>query len=222
MQHGQDAGVAQQHFVHAARGRVAMKRRHHIVVEQAAQAGQRSGKVLHDMHRPLVQIRPLARLVTGLIVKLQLDLGQQGVQRAVQGVANVKIFAFFAQIGRAQPHGKQRAAHGVDNLGQRLARGQLAPAGLASAPLALAPAHARHAQPRHHIGQRPLAAKHFRGRAQPGAHAVIHGNSPYGCDGCRLSPAPTAAPSDASRRCRRDVAGCPGRLQSLPARCTPR
>ncbi len=49
VQHGQDAGVAQQHLIHAARCRIAMEGSQHIAVEQAADAGQGLGKLLHHL-----------------------------------------------------------------------------------------------------------------------------------------------------------------------------
>lgn len=48
-------------------------------------------------------------------------------------MADVEIFALFAQIDRAKAHGEQRAAQLLQNLPHRLARRQLAPALLANA-----------------------------------------------------------------------------------------
>ena len=59
--HGQDAGVTQQHFVHTAGSRVAFKGCYHIAVEQAADAGQRTMnrvKVLNEQQRKKLEELP--------------------------------------------------------------------------------------------------------------------------------------------------------------------
>lgn len=67
------------------------------------------------------------------IAQFKASLGKQGGQRGIQGMADIEIFAFFAQIDWAQAHGEQRAAQLLQNLPHRLARRQLAPALLANA-----------------------------------------------------------------------------------------
>ncbi len=50
--HRQDAGVAQQHLIHAAGRRVAVIGRQHIGVQQHPQAGQGQGEILDQADRP--------------------------------------------------------------------------------------------------------------------------------------------------------------------------
>ena len=66
------------------------------------------------------------------IAQLQARLGEQGVERDVEGMAHVEVFAFFAQVRRAQTHRKQGAAQGLKNLRHCLAGRQFAATMLAT------------------------------------------------------------------------------------------
>src|SRR5690606_12296025 len=79
--HGFHAGIAQQHFVDGARGRVAMVGGQGVAVEQAAYLGQRQDQVSNCLGRPglhgdvsdiVVVARQIAQLEPGLV--------KQGVQ----------------------------------------------------------------------------------------------------------------------------------------------
>ena len=64
----------------------------------------------------------VARLVACAVFQLQHHLRVQGVQRGVQRVGHVEVFALLAQVGRAQPHGKERALELLYHPRQRIAR----------------------------------------------------------------------------------------------------
>jgi hypothetical protein len=128
----QDARVAQQHFIDAARRRVAVVGGQHIGVEQHAQAGSAAAKSWIRRSAG-VDVGHVGLAMARRVAQFQASLGQQGGQRGVEGMADVEVFAFFAQVHRAQAHGEQRAAQLLENLPHRLARRQLAPALLANA-----------------------------------------------------------------------------------------
>jgi hypothetical protein len=71
---------------------------------------------------------------------------QQACSAASSAWATWK-FRFPAQVGRAEAHREQHALEAVDDVGQRVARGELAVAGFAVAALRLAPLLARRAAP---------------------------------------------------------------------------
>jgi len=73
----------------------------------------------------------LAALARG-IAQLQARLGQQGIQRNVEGMADVEIFTFFTQVRRPQAHRKQRTTQGFENLGNGFTGRQFAAAMLAA------------------------------------------------------------------------------------------
>ncbi|MNH16648.1 hypothetical protein D3C79_762960 [compost metagenome] len=129
----QDAWVAQQHFIDTARRRVAVVGGQHIGVEQHAQARQGGGEALHQAQRMGIDAGQLALALPCGVAQLQAGLGQQGGQRGIQGMADVEVFAFFAQVDRAKAHGEQRAAQLLQDVPHRFARRQLTPALLAAA-----------------------------------------------------------------------------------------
>ncbi|MNN30492.1 hypothetical protein D3C81_1441420 [compost metagenome] len=145
--HRDDAGVAQQHFVDAARGRVATEGGHHVVVEQTAQPRQGQGERLDDMPRLPLDLLARPRAGAGGMAQLQADLLQQGVERRVEGVADVEVFALQAQVGWPQEHGKQCSRQRLDHLAHDLARWQLALVWFAAAAMPGHPIAARGTQP---------------------------------------------------------------------------
>ncbi len=137
--HRQDAGIAEQDFIHAARRGVAVEGGKHVAVEQAADARQLGGELANGCERARPQRGFIAFGVARGVVEFQSCLGQQPVQRRVQRMGDVQVLAFLAQIGRPQPHGKQHALQGGYHLRQRIVRRQVAPAWLQQALLAFAP-----------------------------------------------------------------------------------
>ncbi|MNP24042.1 hypothetical protein D3C76_1167780 [compost metagenome] len=72
-------------------------------------------------------------------------------------MADIEIFAFFAQVDRAQAHREQRPAQLFENLPHGFARGQLSPALLANAAaIARAPLFTRAAQATDDAVQLPM------------------------------------------------------------------
>ncbi len=149
--HGQYAGIAQQHFVHTVRGRVTVIRRQYVTIEQGSNARQCMGKRAHQLHGIFFNVLlPCALDVARRVAQLQPHLRQQGVQHGIQRVPYVKVFALLAQIGGPQAHWKQHAAQAIEHLRQRITRGQLPTARLCGAVLRLAPAMAFSRQIGHH------------------------------------------------------------------------
>ncbi|MCY1299377.1 hypothetical protein D9M70_489020 [compost metagenome] len=113
----------------------------HVAVEQAAQRRQRGGELADDAHRPVVDIVFRRATLAGGVAQLQTHLGEQIVERGVEGMADVEVLALLAQVAGPEAHGEQRTAQGLEDLRHRLPRRQLAatqltnPAG-AAAPLA--------------------------------------------------------------------------------------
>ena len=158
--HGLNAGVAQQHLIDAARRRIALESGQHVAVEQRADARQRMGKFAQAVQR-LIFKRGFVHLrrVPGFVAQLQPGLRQHGVEHRVERVADVKVFAFLAQIGRSEAHRKQRAAQAGHDLRQRVARRQLTPARLDGALLRRTPVLAHVSQLGHHLLQ--IKQRHF-------------------------------------------------------------
>ncbi len=67
-------------------------------------------------------------VMPGGIAQLQARLGQQGVEGRVQGVADIEVLAFLAQVHWPQAHREQRPTQGLENVCHGLARRQFAPA----------------------------------------------------------------------------------------------
>lgn len=105
----------------------------HIGVEQHAQRRQGGGKVLDQAQGVGVDVSDVGLAMARRVTQFQARLGQQRGQRGVEGMADVEVLAFLAQVHRAQAHGEQRAAQLLEDLAQRLARRQLAAALLAAA-----------------------------------------------------------------------------------------
>ncbi|MCY1437877.1 hypothetical protein D9M71_540560 [compost metagenome] len=79
MDHCQDARVAQQHFIDAARCRVAVIGRQHVGVEYAAQARQGAGKVLHQAYSVGVDLGVVGLAAASDITQFQACLSQEGI-----------------------------------------------------------------------------------------------------------------------------------------------
>ncbi|MNL23977.1 hypothetical protein D3C87_1453950 [compost metagenome] len=114
--HRQDARVAEQHFVDAARCRVAVVGRQHVGVQQTAQARQGEGEVLDDLNGPGFDFSLGRGAVAGGVAQFQSRLSQQRIQCHVQRVADIEVFALFAQVHRPQAHRKQRTTQGFQDL----------------------------------------------------------------------------------------------------------
>ena len=132
--HRQDARVAQQHFIDAAGRRVTVIGRQYIGVQQHSQARQGQGEILDQADRPGVDLGIRFAVVPGHVAQFQACLGQQGIERRVQGVANVEVLALLAQVHRPQAHGEQRAAQGFKDFCHGRSRRQLAPTLLTADP----------------------------------------------------------------------------------------
>jgi hypothetical protein len=61
------------------------------------------------------------------------------MQRGVERVPDVKVFTFLTQVGWTQPHRKKHAFQRIDDLRERFAPRQFAPARLERALLHFAP-----------------------------------------------------------------------------------
>ncbi|MOA12979.1 hypothetical protein D3C78_1330050 [compost metagenome] len=81
------------------------------------------------------------------MAQFQADLLQQGVERRVEGMPNVEVFALQAQVGWPQEHGEQCARQRLDHLAHDLARWQLALVWFAAAAMPGHPIAARGTQP---------------------------------------------------------------------------
>jgi hypothetical protein len=128
----QHAGVAQHHLVHAARSGVAMEGGQHIDVQQLAQQGQLLGKGLDcalGLGRLAGGIRHAHSRAAVAVVQLDLGLGLQQLQRRVQGVAHIEVFAGVAQVGRPQALRVEHAFEAFHGLGNGVPRREFAVAG---------------------------------------------------------------------------------------------
>ena len=148
---GVDAGVAQQHLVHAVGRRVALVGGQHVGVEQAPDARQGESELVHDVCGAQVQVTRRQVLCAVAVAQLQPHLRGQGAEHLVQRVADVEVLGFLAQFGRAQAHGEQHPAQAIDDFDQHLARGQVAPAQFDEAVLRGPPFAPRLAQFGHHV-----------------------------------------------------------------------
>jgi hypothetical protein len=130
--HRLDAGVAKQHFVHAACRRIAVEGGQHVGVEEGAYPRQRGGKLVDDGLRLAVGVGlSLAALPCGM-AQFEADLGDERLEHCLQRMADVVVLAFpaLAQVGRTQTHRKQRAAQAVDHAVDGFPRRQLATRGI--------------------------------------------------------------------------------------------
>ena len=126
-----------------------------IAVEQLADVWQGGGKVTHDALGRHVAGIDVGVAVAQLVVEFQRHLFAQAVERCVEGVADVEILVFLAQVGRAEAHREEGAAQAVDDEAQGFAGGQLAAAVFAQALLGVTPAFAHGAQPGDNVVEIP-------------------------------------------------------------------
>ena len=77
MNHGQHAGVAQQHFIHAARGRVALEGGEHVTVQQEADRRQRGRELMRVELGPHSHIARAGPQVPLAVAQFKLHLRQQ-------------------------------------------------------------------------------------------------------------------------------------------------
>jgi hypothetical protein len=73
-------------------------------------------------------------------------LDEQCAQHGIERMPDVVVLVFLAQVWWAEAHREQRAAQAIDDVGQRLARRQLAPTHFERALLRGTPALARSPQ----------------------------------------------------------------------------
>ncbi|MCY1448455.1 hypothetical protein D9M71_651220 [compost metagenome] len=73
------------------------------------------------------------------VAQLAADFAGQGVERHVQGVADVEVLAFLAQVGRTQAHGEEGAGKGFDDMPDGDARWQFATAAVLQPAVLAAP-----------------------------------------------------------------------------------
>jgi hypothetical protein len=130
--HRQYPRIAQQHFIHTARSRVAVVGGQHIGVQQAAQGRQGQGEILDQADGAGVDITVILAALARGVAQFQARLAEQGIQGDVEGVADVEIFTFLTQVHRPQAHRKQRAAQRFEDLRHGIARRQLTTAVLAT------------------------------------------------------------------------------------------
>ncbi|MNB92312.1 hypothetical protein D3C75_394140 [compost metagenome] len=135
--HRQNPRVAQQHFIDTARRRVTVIGSQHVSVQQAAQPWQREGEVLNDLDGFGFDFSLGLGTVARGVAQFEPRLGQQRIQRHIEGVADVEIFALFAQVNRPQAHREQRTAQRFENLRHGCAGRQFATALLAAGPAVL-------------------------------------------------------------------------------------
>lgn len=105
----------------------------YVGVEQHAHGRQGCGELLDQAQRPGIDIRIILLVMARGVTQFQAGLGEQRGQRRVEGMADIEVFAFLAQIHRTQAHGKQRTTELFEDLPDRLARRQLASALLTAA-----------------------------------------------------------------------------------------
>ncbi|MNJ37278.1 hypothetical protein D3C77_320890 [compost metagenome] len=125
--------VAQQHFIDAARRRVAVEGSQYIGIEDAAQARQCRSKALDNAQGLGVDIRHVALAVASHVAKLEAGLGEQGSQGRIEGVPDIEVFTFLAQVHGPQAHREQRPAQLLEDVPHGFTRRQLAAALFATA-----------------------------------------------------------------------------------------
>ncbi len=122
MDDGGDARIADQHFVDAMRGGIAVESGADVGIEQRARLRQFLGEGGDDAGRKLKSVADRQRDGFGEF-ELEPHLVQQFRQRDVERVPDEEINAFFADFGRAKAVWKQGGAEAIHDAGQRLARG---------------------------------------------------------------------------------------------------
>ncbi|MNH19249.1 hypothetical protein D3C79_789760 [compost metagenome] len=130
---GENTRVAQQHLIDAARRRVTVESGQHIGIEDAAQTRQGRGKVLDQAQGLGIDLGRCVFTLASDITQFKAGLGKQGGQGRVEGMADIKVFALFTQVDRAQAHREQGTTQLLENMPHRFARRQLTAALLAAA-----------------------------------------------------------------------------------------
>ena len=107
MDDGHDTRITQQYFVNTECSRIAFKCGNNVGIKQYAQTRQCCGKIMHDLVCTGLDIYIAEILLPRSIVQLQTCLREQSIERCIQCMAYIEIFALFAQVRRPQAHRKQ-------------------------------------------------------------------------------------------------------------------
>src|SRR5690554_5214304 len=142
---GQDAGIGNQHLVHAGRRGVAMVGRKHVVIQLPSQCWQLCQQ-LADLAAGLLPESDQILLAPVKVLEFQRHLIDQFPFHIAQHVGHELVFPLFGQIRWAQAHGKQYSAESIYRLMNGLMRGQLTAAQVQLPSLAFAPVMACQAQ----------------------------------------------------------------------------
>ncbi|MNQ91517.1 hypothetical protein D3C85_1069030 [compost metagenome] len=137
--HRVHAGIADQYLVDTACRRVALEGGQHVRVQQHPQLGQGGGKALDDLDGLAGDVIAAGAIVPSGVAQLAADFAGQGVERHVQGVADVEVLAFLAQVRRTQAHGEEGAGKGFDDMPDGDARRQFAAAAVLQPAVLAAP-----------------------------------------------------------------------------------
>ncbi|KAG0940551.1 hypothetical protein G6F31_015138 [Rhizopus arrhizus] len=169
MDHRRPAGIAQQHLVDAVRRRGALVGRGHVQVKRGAHPRQLGAELAHDLDGAPLGFSGGHVFMAAHVLQFKTDLVQQRVQCGADGVPDVEVFDFLAQVDRTQAHREQGATEILDDLAQAFLRRELAQARVfAQAAARAAPGDARVAQAGHDAVQVPV------GRRQVGGAAHCH------------------------------------------------
>ncbi|MNT33885.1 hypothetical protein D3C72_1698330 [compost metagenome] len=105
----------------------------HIGIEDAAQTRQGCGEILNQTQRLGIDLSGIALALASDVAQLQTRLGMQSCQGRVEGMTDVEILAFLAQVDRPQAHGEKRPTQLFEDVPHGFARRQFPPPLLATA-----------------------------------------------------------------------------------------
>ena len=139
MDHRENAGIAEQDFIDAACGGVALIGGDDVSVEDCPDARQSHGELPDKVGSVGLNVGGVSLGMARPITQLQPHLFEQGMQRDIKRMPDVEVFALLAKIGRAQAHGKEGAFEAFRHRYEGLSRRQVTAAGFQLPSLAGAP-----------------------------------------------------------------------------------
>ncbi len=130
--HRQDPRIAQQHFIHTARGRVAVVSGEYVGVQQASQRRQGQGKTLDQADGVGIDLAVILPALSRGITQLKTRLSEQRIERDVEGMTDVKSSLSSRKSAGPRAHREQRAAQRFEDLCNGFSGRQFASAMLAA------------------------------------------------------------------------------------------
>ncbi|GGC69281.1 hypothetical protein GCM10011362_17200 [Marinobacter halophilus] len=132
------AGVGNQNLIHAGRGGITTVGGEDIIIQLPSQSGKLSDQFRNQAAGLTLQ-RTRSLLAAICVFKFKAGLVCQLTLNGTQLVSDEMILTLFGKIWRAETHGKQDSAKGIDDIVDCLMGRQLTAAEIQFPPLLLAP-----------------------------------------------------------------------------------